>query len=58
MKSNIKMESVTNTIKGPYYNAKLRQWEILWSGDDGSFGGAWGNSEEDVTERFNKIMKI
>lgn len=56
VKSNIKMERVANTIKGPHYNAKLRQWEILWNGDDGSYGGAWGNNEEEVTEKFNKVM--
>jgi hypothetical protein len=58
VKSNIKMESVTNTIKGPHYNPKFKLWEILWNGDDGSFGSVWGNSKKEVTEKFNKIMKI
>ena len=41
------------TVRGPHYNPKFRKWEILWRGDDGSYGGAWGNTRKDAIEMYN-----
>lgn len=41
----------------PSFNLKFHQYEITWSNPDGSYGGVWGNTEEECLKRYNETRK-